>query len=250
MRVYDRWWHLQYTPNRKRGRVTTAELEWLSASEEGRYLRGTISIVFTWHNVSQIFPDLILKNQLCETTWNTMHILLMICHWSQIEASVGLPKWLMWSMAFDQLCSGHNVYTKSSKTRQKAIACQQKHNSRNLYSVNIPNSLVLLLCFSSVLATAPDAALLWPLLPRDTDWQTDEEGVVIKHAWSSTCLLLWRWFCSIYNVWEQKHMPHILCNCKIRMSPHPVMKFLASHHYMTQNTAPLNNTVAILRTKY
>lgn len=177
-----------------------------------------------------------------------MHILLMICHWSQIEASVGLPKWLMWSIAFDQLCSGH-VYTKSSKTRQKAIACQQKHNSSSKYSVNIPNSLALLLCLSSVLATAPDAVLFWPLLPGDADWQTDEEGVVIKHAWSSTCLLLWRWFCSIYNVWEQKHLPYILyCNCKIRMSLF-ILSCLASHHYMTKNTA-LNNTVAILRTKY
>lgn len=108
----------------------------------------------------------------------------------------------------------------------------QQFFSQNLYSVNIPNSLALLLCFSSVLATAPDAVLLWPLLPGDADWQTDEEGVVIKHAWSSTCLLLWRWFCSIYNVWEQKHLPYIVyCNCKIRMCL-LILSCLASYHYM------------------
>lgn len=139
---------------------------------------------------------------------HTSHDLPLKSDWSQCWTSKmayvvhGLRSALFRSQRLYQILKNK---AKSNSPSTKA----QQFFSQNLYSVNIPNSLVLLLCFSSVLATAPDAALLWPLLPGDADWQTDEEGVVIKHAWSSTCLLLCGGDSALYIMCENRNTCHI-----------------------------------------
>lgn len=77
----------------------TAELE-RSPSVEGRHLRGTISIVFTYVSLTGFFSTV---RQQCAHTSHDLPLM---------SDSVGLPKWLMWFMAFDQLCSSNNNYTK------------------------------------------------------------------------------------------------------------------------------------------